>query len=89
MNLHEREDRIFIDSDLSRELQNWVNAAPRPAPEVRERVLRRAAALRWMVRGESWRAWIFAFGRFTPDQHRTSPSYLMWTYQTASIRLVI
>lgn len=87
MNLHD--ERAFIDSDLSRGLRNWANMAPPPAPEVRERVLHRASALRWMARGESWRAWIFTFGRFTPEQHRASPSYLMWTYQTASIRMVI
>ncbi len=89
MNLHERSDRQFWDGELSRELQNWAHSAPRPQPERREQVLRRASSLRWLVRGEAWRAWVFAFGRSVPAHHRASTSYLLWTYQTASIRLVI
>ncbi|GAB4520776.1 MAG: hypothetical protein Fur0018_00600 [Anaerolineales bacterium] len=89
MSLHDRDEREFSDRQLESLLKTWVLEAPKPEPVVREQILRHAASLRWLRRGESWRAWMFSFGLLSPEYHRVSHSYDWLTFQNTRFRLVL
>ncbi len=89
MNSREREKNLFVDGELSRMLRRWVAGARQPGGEARRTLLQRAAALQGLGRAGAWMGWRLSLGLITPEQHRASTSYLMMTFQTANLRLVI
>ena len=89
MNSRKRDEQTFVDGDLSRFLKRWVAEAPRAALPERGRLLQRAAALFGEKRSGLRAAWPFSFGLPSPEYLRASTPYLMMTFQTARLRLVI
>ncbi len=89
MSSRRRDERAFVDGDLSRLLKRWAMEAQRDAPVERRTLLHRAAALVSENRS-GWRGvWPFSFGLSAPEYFRVSTPYLMMTFQTANLRLVI
>ncbi len=89
MNSRRRDEQAFVDGDLSRLLKRWAVEAQRVAPVERRTLLQRAAALFGESRSGLRGVWPFSFGLSAPEYLRVSTPYLMMTFQTVNLRLVI
>lgn len=89
MNSLKRDEQTFVDGDLSRLLKRWAAESQRTALPEHRTLLQRAAALFGEKRSGLRAAWPFSFGLPSPEYLWASTPYLMMTFQTARLRLVI